>query len=475
MPTVEIPLANPGFGVHHFEPHRVVEAADFNQLSGDTFADSWLEQLVSVSRMMLGHAAAGPAYLGFRTLDFGGSGPATHIDTASGIAIANNGIWPVPAARLEPTPEAHFGHFEFSLEEGLADETSKRFYSIEREEFSGAMVPIAKRRFIRLYEKYNVSPEMTITTPGRIRWLEYRKEAAFQQIVSLKNWLTAGVSTDGFTTGDVKYSFMPGDGLKWLTCDGGEIPREFQDLINYFRSVSTHQEALPITEVADDGNGLCRIKLPPATNLKNVRTHPGPGYACLEIQTSDNVAGFPPGTYKIKAIAGNEITIALAFAGGSYTGTAIVRPYSIADEDGGGARTPLPSFLRPYNPAGDVNDLRRLPNTYQPGQIPEHDHGGTTSAGTPHNHTLTDPGHYHPYIDTVPEWPPIGDNYAVPTGGSGVQKYPHARTTSSASTGISILDESSHTHTFQKEGGEDLDNPADNRPANLSVYLLVKT
>ncbi|MEQ9364312.1 MAG: hypothetical protein RIF32_08725, partial [Leptospirales bacterium] len=397
MPTVEIPIQDAGFGVQHIEPHRVIEAADFNQISGASFAGSWLEQLVALSRMMLGHTAPGPAYLGFRTKDFGGGGPATFINAAAGIAIASNGIWPVPDVTLQPTDEAHYGHFEFSLEETLTDERSKRFYSIEREEIDTVMVPTSRRRFIRLYEKYSVSPQMTTTTPGRIRWLEYRKEASFQRIISLKNWLTVGSSNTGFVTGDLKYSVLPGDGVSWLTCNGREIPAELQDLINVFRAASTHADPLNINEVLDDGNGLCRVRFPAGTNLKNVRPHPDPGYGCLEVLTSDDTTGFPPGTYKIKAIAGHEVTIVLAFAGGAYTGTASVRPYSVADEDGGGARTPIPDFIRPFNPDGSADDVNRLSNSYQVGQSNRHDHGGGTTGATPHTHTLEDPGHNHSY------------------------------------------------------------------------------
>ncbi|MEQ9366202.1 MAG: hypothetical protein RIF32_18320, partial [Leptospirales bacterium] len=184
--------------------------------------------------------------------------------------------------------------------------------------------------------------------------------------------------------------------------------------------------------------------------------------------------GFPPGTYKIKAVAGHEVTIALAFAGGTFTGTASIRPYSIADEDGGGARTPIPDFIRPFHPDGSTDDVLRLPNTYQDGQGSEHDHGGATAGGSVHTHDVEDPGHNHYYTYQIPEAPGTF-NYGIPSGPSGVHRHTVPSNTASSGTGISIGEEAGHTHEIAAAGGEDSDNPATVRPPNLSMYLLIKT
>jgi len=79
-------------------------------------------------------------------------------------------------------------------------------------------------------------------------------------------------------------------------------------------------------------------------------------------------------------------------------------------------------------------------------QIPAHSHGGTTSAGGGHTHSITDPGHTHEIL---------GQN-----GFGGLQR---ARTgqgntepsvgTESSVTGISIAAEPDHTHVISSEGG----------------------
>lgn len=475
MPTIEIPINDTGFRLHYVEPNRTIDAVDFNRLSGASLPGSWLEQTVQVVNLMLGRLPAETSYLGLDDLTFGSSGSATYIQMAPGMIVAPEGLWPIPSLRLEPSSEAHFGFYEIETYEDLGDEVSRRFYSIDNDEYAGSMTPTSRRRAVRLFEKYNTTPAMPETTPGRVRWIEYRKTAAFQSLIGLNNLLSTGRNNSGAPTGSFIHSPTAGDGELWLTCDGGDVPIKHQRLINYLRSCSVHNDSIEISDVTDDGNGLCRVIIQGTPNYKNIRVHPESGYACLEVLSSNDPVGFPPGTYKIKAMNGADLTIALAYAGGSYVGSALLRPYSIADEDGGGARTPLPAFIRPFNPRGAPNDVGRLPNTYQEGQVAHHDHGGTTTGGTPHEHSFSDPGHEHPYIDTVPEYPPIGDNYAVPSGGSGVQRYPHLRSTATATTGITLQPEAAHVHGIAPFGGNDADNTQDTRPDNLSLYLLIKT
>lgn len=67
---------------------------------------------------------------------------------------------------------------------------------------------------------------------------------------------------------------------------------------------------------------------------------------------------------------------------------------------------------------------------------------GTTDAGTPHTHTVTDPGHAH----TLPIGYTGAGTAGAVSGGSPTGSF--NENTSSVETGITIASESSHTHTF---------------------------
>lgn len=94
---------------------------------------------------------------------------------------------------------------------------------------------------------------------------------------------------------------------------------------------------------------------------------------------------------------------------------------------------------------------------------------GTTAAGSAHNHGITDPGHAH----TVPEaYSGSGTAGAVSGATGGGTNNP----TSTATTGISMQNESAHTHAFSASGSTNGGGGAHNNMQPFAVAnVIIKT
>lgn len=134
------------------------------------------------------------------------------------------------------------------------------------------------------------------------------------------------------------------------------------------------------------------------------------------------------GTY-ITAISGTTITLSSA-ATGSATATARFSLFSDAQTVGavGGAIT----------------------NTLAIPQMPAHDHGGNTGAGTPHSHTLND----------------VDNTITISAGAT-----PDILRTSAAADALTTNTESAHTHPITSQGGG---QPHANLQPSLVVNSIIK-
>lgn len=451
MPTeVEVVLTDSDVKVYLHEPNRVVNAVDINTISGASLPGSPLQMMLLLTRGLMGNFTNSNSYMGFRALEYDN----TSITTERGVIITPDAIYQVEPLTLEPTDESHYGIYEIELVQENSDPQGKQFFDSVAETFNNAPSNTRKRFYARVFEKYNTTPDFPATTPGRIRWIEYRKQAAFQPIIGISNYLSKeAIKTQGFPTGFIRQSFTPGDGVDWYTCDGQAIDSQYVDLIDHFRSIVATPE-IDVDVVTDNGSGLCRLNFPVTVNLKNIKAFPDEKYACVEITDSSAPGVYKPGFYKVVGVdpAGGYIDVNLAFPSSSMTGKITVNPFAIADNEGGGARTPFPTFLRNFNPEGDPNDTLRLPNTYQDGQIGEHQHD-TSTAAHKHNFATVEHGVSNGgsiiRVVSVPAAPILYDRQTELGGGG------------SGPTDLT--------------GGDDPDNLAVTRPENMAVFLLVKT
>lgn len=82
-------------------------------------------------------------------------------------------------------------------------------------------------------------------------------------------------------------------------------------------------------------------------------------------------------------------------------------------------------------------------HTLTTGEMPSHAHSGTTDSDGAHTHSITDPGHTHSYTHYIDNAPP---GEATATGDDTGDLV--SATTGSSTTGISIVSDGAHTHTF---------------------------
>lgn len=522
MPIIQVPVTNNEEKIYYHEPNRRIRTIDLNTLSGASLADSNLLILMQLAKGLTGNFdPLVNTYLGFKISTYTPNNISTNIGYVVKNDGSSDGVYTMPALTLTPNSGAWWGFYELEFVQTTSDNVGLDFFDGVVGSF--ATSPTRKVFQLNVYENFNNTAVFPTLTPGRIKWIEYKRSGASPAdvIVSVNNLITKNqASLSGFQTGDVKYSMKPGDGVEWVTCTGGVIPNTNIDLISFLREVTINPTPLTFTAL-DSDSGLVRLTLPALTNLKNVRFGADPKYACVSILSSTgSVSPVTSGVYRINNIVGNQITLQLAYsvAFAGATGTFDINPYANEDAAGGGARTPFPDFIRGQGATGDIN---RLVNTYQDGQLESHTHpatlsvnssltgsatgsvSGNTGAGGYHQHNIFSQIPTVQKLETaaVPGIQPTAlraiysgadpSNYEIVTGGStpdrGITSDPvtgataaptHTHSLSGASfsmdtSGLGISTTSSLT--INNYGGQDTDNPTQTRPDNLSLYLLIKT
>lgn len=523
MPIIQVPVTNNEEKIYYHEPNRRIRTIDLNTLSGASLADSNLLLLMQLSKGLTGNFDPMiNTYLGFKISTY----TPNNISTNIGYAVVNDGsfdgVYKMPALTLTPNSGAWWGFYEIEFVQTTSDNVGLDFFDGVVGSFASS--PTRKVFQLNIYENFNNTATFPTLTPGRVKWIEYKRSGASPAdvIVSVNNLISKNqVSLSGFQTGDVKHSMKPGDGVEWVTCNGGLVPNTNIDLISFLREVTINPAPLTFTAI-DSDSGLVRLTLPALTNLKYVRFGADPKYSCVTILSSTgSVSPVSNGVYRINNIVGNQITLQLAYsvAFAGATGTFDINPYANEDAAGGGARTPFPDFIRGQGATGDIN---RLVNTYEDGQVESHTHpstlsvtsaltgsatgnlSGNTGAGGYHQHNIfsqvPNPGLQKLETAAAPEIQPVSlkalfsgvdpSNYEMVTGSSsparGITSDPVSGSTPTPThthtlSGSVALDTSSlsiatnSSLTLNNYGGQDSDNPNQTRPDNLSLYLLIKT
>lgn len=521
MPIIQVPVTNNEEKIYYHEPNRRIRTIDLNTLSGASLADSNLLILMQLAKGLTGNFdPLVNTYLGFKIATYTPNNISTNIGYVVKNDGSSDGVYTMPALTLTPNSGAWWGFYEIEFVQTTSDNVGLDFFDGVVGSFASS--PTRKVFQLNIYENFNNTATFPTLTPGRVKWIEYKRSGASPAdvIVSVNNLISKNqVSLSGFQTGDVKYSMKPGDGVDWVTCTGGVIPNTNIDLISFLREVTINPTPLSFTGL-DSDSGLVRLTLPALTNLKNVRFGGDPKYACVSILSSTgSVSPVSSGVYRINNIVGNQITLQLAynvsFAGA--TGTFDINPFANEDAAGGGARTPFPDFIRGQGATGDIN---RLVNTYEDGQVENHTHTPNLSvnssltgvaSGNLSGNTLPAGYHQHNIFGQIttnnllftagtPGIQPVSLRYAP--GGGDIAAYDMVTSPSTPDRGITSdpiiggAPSPTHVHpingnvfldisslgintnsslTLDNYGGQDNDNPNQTRPDNLSLYLLIKT
>jgi hypothetical protein len=500
---------NSQFKLYNHEANQSLKALDINRLSGSVFEDSLLQVFLATIRAGYGNFSNEFIPIGFKITSYSSS----EITVGKGILIAPDGVYRFEGAVLTPSPTAWWGAYEFELVKETASPVSKVF---KRPNANGVMFGSGDSRSVfklKLYENFNSTQEFPSIPSGRIRLLQYKKASATSgaTIIQASNSLSKQSPKNTFTPGDIKQSLSPGDGEEWLTVLGQTIPSRFTDLIDAMRSIRINQNSISYNVTNPGIAGRTRLTFSALSGIKGILTYPDVRAMSATIKSA-TVPVLPLGVYRILAITTTSIDIELPFNNGMTGGIGDldITPFAIPDLDGGGAKLPLPSYLKVYT-GNDPNDLNRIPLTYQANQFgahvhgvgtmnitgqgtkpvnitgssgndsPDHGHstgggGGSHSHGHGYNHGWANPfgggsGMMMGNIDVVGNGVNSADiNHTHSVGGANT-RHTHPVTGSGTIdiSGFGLAGSSAST------GGTDTDNPNVTRPDNLSVYLLVKT
>lgn len=103
------------------------------------------------------------------------------------------------------------------------------------------------------------------------------------------------------------------------------------------------------------------------------------------------------------------------------------------------------------------------------GQLPPHNHTGTTDSSGAHTHGVTDPGHTHTYVNNVNDQ---NTDNAFATE-SAADQVDLNQTTGSSTTGITINSDGTHTHTFTSNNTGNNDDIDVMQPTLFGVCVMI--
>lgn len=225
----------------------------------------------------------------------------------------------------------------------------------------------------------------------------------------------------------------------WLECDGSAVSRTtYSDL---FAAVTIQQSG-----TRTSGSAVI-TGLSSTSNMKA-------GYYA-------GGSGITNGTTILSVDSASQITLS-ANAVSSGTATVIVGPWALGD----GSTT---FNILDVKTSGRFRRSRTSSvnvGVSQTSQNASHTHTGTTASNGAHTHGVTDPGHTHT-ASTTAQFFTIGTTISGPGGGTMVGG---SVTVNSNTTGVSIVSDGAHTHTFTT----DSDGGSETRPVSVVVMTCIK-
>lgn len=187
MPINEVTYTDEKVKIFHANQNSRLKFSDLNTVSGSSLDDSTLQLLIKLTRDLHGIVNNDPAFLGLRVLSYTNTSPA-QITSEKGAIVTTDAIYRIPSLTLLPSADAFWGFYEVELVDTYGDnETQDVFDGLS---LSYVNNPTRKIFSIRIYENYSTSASFPTLTPGRIKWIEYKKSS---------QGISGTIVTDGVT------------------------------------------------------------------------------------------------------------------------------------------------------------------------------------------------------------------------------------------------------------------------------------
>jgi hypothetical protein len=145
------------------------------------------QSLAMLLRQLFGITSSDRQFFGGDIASFSTS----EIVTKEGAFLDGDNIYFVEALILTPTPAGFWGFYEIELEAVDSDNASLQFFDVATNTVSQQTVPTRKAYNIKVYENYNTTASFPTLTVGRIRWIDFKKNAAFGNIIEVTKLLNS--------------------------------------------------------------------------------------------------------------------------------------------------------------------------------------------------------------------------------------------------------------------------------------------
>ncbi|PJZ51579.1 phage tail protein [Leptospira adleri] len=109
----------------------------------------------------------------------------TTISTLKGSLLKDDELYFLEALSLQPTNQAFWGFYEIELVQQDSDLANLQFFDVSTNSSFQQNANTRKSYIVKVYENYNTTAAFPTLTPGRIKWFEYKKDAAFGNVISV--------------------------------------------------------------------------------------------------------------------------------------------------------------------------------------------------------------------------------------------------------------------------------------------------
>ncbi|CAE14734.1 unnamed protein product [Leptospira phage LE1] len=190
MPIVTVPVTSSTRKKTIYNPNQRVNSKTVGNIPGlEDDLVLYPKSIAMLIRELFGALPADKQFFNGNVESFN----TTEIVTKEGAYLVGDDIYYLEALTLAPTAAGFWGFFEIELESIDSDPASLQFFDVSTNTLSQQTVNTRKSFNIKVYENYNTTASFPTLTPGRIKWIEFKKDAAFGNIIEVTKLLNSVV------------------------------------------------------------------------------------------------------------------------------------------------------------------------------------------------------------------------------------------------------------------------------------------